>query len=199
VEKSIAFFDFDGTITTKDTMLELARFSRGNDLRYLIGLCIVSPWVIAMKLGLVSKTKAKEKLLTHFFAGKTQDAFDNLCQRFSAEKLPQLIKKDAFAVISDFTEKSIPVVIVSASAENWVAPWCKDNDLQFICTKLMVKDNRITGELKGENCNGNEKVCRIKASFNLADYSTIYCYGDTSGDKLMLELATHKHYRHFKK
>jgi len=49
------------------------------------------------------------------------------------------------------------------------------------------------------NCNGKEKVSRIKEAFNLADFETVYAYGDSSGDKEMLAIATHAHFRPFTK
>ena len=152
-----------------------------------------------MKLGFVSKRKAKEKLLTHFFGNTALDTFNNNCISFNEKLLPFLIKKDAMSAIKNHLDLNTTVVIVSASAENWVAPWWLKNNLHFICTKLQVKNNKITGKLEGENCNGVEKVSRIKQSFNLADYNIIYCYGDTNGDKMMLQLATHPYYRVFKK
>ena len=198
MQKSIAFFDFDGTITKKDTMLELARFSRGN-LSYVMGLCIISPWLVAMKLGLITKKKAKEKLLTYFFGNTPLQKFNDDCILFIQNKMPAIIKQEAMAAIKNHLSEYTTVVIVSASAENWVAPWCLKYSLQYICTRLEVKDDSITGKLLYENCNGNEKVSRIKQLFNLADYESIYCYGDTSGDTMMLSLATHPFYKTFKK
>jgi len=197
LQKSIAFFDFDGTITTRDTMLELAKF-KSRSLSYLVGMFIISPWLVGMKMGIVSKQKAKEKFLSHFFGDTDIDTFNKYCINFNNKKLPSLIKRQAMMAIENHREKDVDVVIVSASAENWVAPWCKENNLQFICTRLKTAHHKITGELDGKNCNGDEKVRRIKELFNLADFDNIYCYGDTSGDKMMLDLATEAYYRLFK-
>jgi len=192
--KSIAFFDFDGTITTHDSMLELARFSAGS-LKYVTGMCLLSPWLVAMKLSLLSKKTAKEKLLRHFFGGMPIKKFEEHCLLFTMQRLPSIIKKEAMAAIQLHLSAQTPVVVVSASAENWVAPWCQQNNLQFIATRLELKNDQVTGKLSGENCNGNEKVSRIKEMFNLADFSNVYCYGDTSGDKMMLQMGTHPFYR----
>jgi HAD superfamily hydrolase (TIGR01490 family) len=194
--KSIAFFDFDGTITTKDTMLELIRFTNGT-LSYYIGMAKISPWLIAMKLKLISKASAKEKLLSHFYKNMPVDIFNEKCKLFSKTKIPALVKQDALATIKDFQDKNIPVVIVSASAENWVIDWCNKHNIQCIATKLLITNNKVTGKLYGGNCNGNEKVSRIKKIFNLADFEIIYCYGDTSGDKAMLAISTNPHYKKF--
>ncbi|MEO5943130.1 MAG: HAD-IB family hydrolase [Ferruginibacter sp.] len=196
MQKSIAFFDFDGTITTKDTMLEFVRFCKGT-FSYYAGMVAISPWLLSMKFGLVSKAKAKEKLLSHFFAGTPIVVFNNNCQSFSEQVLPRLIKKNALDTITKLQAENTPVIIVSASAENWVKFWCLQNDVQLIATRLVTKDDKITGELDGKNCNGKEKVNRIKELFDPADYEIIYCYGDTSGDKMMLQLATEPYYRAF--
>ncbi len=194
MKKNIAFFDFDGTITTQDTMLELARFTSGG-LKFFIGITQLSPWLVAMKLSLVRKKTAKEKLLAYFFGGMSIQEFDKKCIEFTTQRLPSLIKKEAMAAIESHRAAQTPVVVVSASAENWVAVWCKQNNIECIASRLELIDNRITGKLRGENCNGMEKVSRIKELFNLADFGNVYCYGDTGGDKEMLAIATHPFYR----
>ena len=198
MQKSIAFFDFDGTITKKDSMLEFARFCSGT-IAYVAGMCLISPWLIAMKIGLVNTKIAKEKLITYFLKNTPVEVFNKDCISFTEKVIPFLIKEDALATIKKYQAENIPVIIVSASAENWIAPWCVKNNLKLIGTQLEIKDDKITGKLNGENCNENEKVSRIKKLFNLADYDNIYCYGDSDGDKMMLQLATHPHYRVFKK
>lgn len=196
MQKNIAFFDFDGTITSKDTMLELAKFKTGR-FSYIIGMFMLSPWLISMKLGIISKQTAKEKLLSYFFGDSDLQSFNNLCKDFSNKVIPDLIKKEAKDAIDNHLLNNTPVIIVSASAENWVAPWCISNNLQFICTRLKVKEHKITGKIEGKNCNEKEKVCRIKEIFNLTDFTTIYCYGDSKGDQWMLQIATHSFYRTF--
>lgn len=196
--KSIAFFDFDGTVTRKDTLLEFAKFSRGAAV-YWIGMCLISPWLIAMKMGVISRQKAKEKFLSYFFSKTDAGDFESQCLAFSKKIIPRLIREDAMQAIQKHRKEDTEVVIVSASAEDWVAPWCIQNNIRYICTRLEIKDNRITGKILGRNCNGPEKVNRIRELFNTADYDTIYCYGDSKEDERMLQLATHPFYREFVK
>jgi hypothetical protein len=56
--KKIYAFDFDGTLTTRDTLLEFIRFVFGIR-RMLFGFLIYSPLLILMKLRLYSNYKAK--------------------------------------------------------------------------------------------------------------------------------------------
>ena len=49
VKKGIAFFDFDGTITTHDTFLEFIRFCKGTSAYYM-GFLLNAPYLVAMKM-----------------------------------------------------------------------------------------------------------------------------------------------------
>ena len=196
MQKTIAFFDFDGTITNQDTMLALAIFKTGRG-KFLAKMALLSPSLVALKLNMLSAQKAKQLFLSSFFGGMPLDEFNTLCERFSREQMPALIRKDAWEAIQQHQKNGDEVVVVSASAENWIRHWCDQNNIRFIATRLEVKDNSITGKLSGTNCNGKEKVSRIKEIFNLADYQTIYAYGDSAGDKMMLGIATHPAFRVF--
>ncbi|MFT3980393.1 MAG: HAD-IB family hydrolase [Ferruginibacter sp.] len=190
MQKEIAFFDFDGTITRRDTMLALAMFHAGKP-KFFFKMMLLSPSLVALKLKLITAQAAKEKFLTSFFGGMELAQFNELCRKFDDNILPSLIRKDALAKIEEHKKNAVSIVVVSASAENWLMPWARKNGLELICTKLEVKDHTITGKLDGINCNAKEKVSRIKAMFNLADFNTIYAYGDSAGDRDMLSIATH--------
>ena len=194
---AIAFFDFDGTITTKDSMIELIKFHHGK-LRLYAGLVLLSPWVVAMKSKMISHQKAKEKMLSLFFKNYSVDLFSQICLSFFQKQLPELINKKAMEKINEHKLNGDEVVIVSASATNWIKGWCDYHEVKCIATQLEVINGKITGKLAGINCNYDEKARRIKHEYTLADYETVYCYGDSDGDKAMLNLATMAFYRTFK-
>ena len=199
MQKTIAFFDFDGTITRKDSMVEFIKFSRGTTAFYK-SLALLSPWLTGMKLGIFKNAFVKEKMLTYFFKGMLLKDFNTLCNKFSDDHLSKMIRPDAMEAIIKHQEEGHEVVVVTASAENWISDWCRKTGIKYIATRLSVdSNNRISGKLNGANCNGKEKVNRIIQLYDPADYKNIYCYGDSDGDMLMLKLATHPHYRHFKK
>jgi HAD superfamily hydrolase (TIGR01490 family) len=196
-KKAIAFFDFDGTITFKDTLFEIITFQNGKAGLYR-GLLAVSPWLLAMKLKIITNQVAKERLLSYFFKGMPAKDFQHLCDRFSGERLPALIRPGAFREIERLKKEDIPVVIVSASPENWISGWCKENNLICIATRLEETGNILTGKIAGKNCHGMEKVRRIREKFDLSAYTDIFCFGDTKGDKPMLSLATFAYYKPFR-
>jgi HAD superfamily hydrolase (TIGR01490 family) len=197
VSKTIAFFDFDGTITYKDTLIEIIKFLKGTQQLYK-GFFALSPWLIAMKLKLFSNEAAKEKFLSYFLKDIPEDVFQKKCNEFSRIRLPYLIRPLALQKINELKKQGAEIVIVSASPYNWIEPWCAQNNLSCICTMLEIKNGKITGNISGKNCYGQEKVNRIKQQFDLTSYSNIFCYGDTKGDKPMLSLATSAHYKPFR-
>jgi HAD superfamily hydrolase (TIGR01490 family) len=193
----IAFFDFDGTITTKDTLFEVIKFQKGKAGFYR-GLLVNAPVLAALKLKLVSNQFAKEKVLRYFFKGRDISLFQEACDLFADEVLPTIVRQGAAAEINKLKASGFEIVVVSASAENWIKKWSDNIGVQLIATRLETNDKLLTGKIKGQNCNGDEKAVRIKSAYDLSQYDEVYCYGDTSGDKPMLALATKAFYKPFR-
>jgi phosphoserine phosphatase len=53
----------------------------------------------------------------------------------------------------------------------------------------------VTGRFLTRNCSGKEKVRRIEEQYDVKSFGYIYAYGDTPGDKAMLDLANERYYR----
>jgi HAD superfamily hydrolase (TIGR01490 family) len=197
VKRRIAFFDFDGTVTTKDTLLEFIKYAKGTGAFYR-GFLLYSPFLVAYKLKIISNQLAKERVLRHFFGKMSQSAFNHLCKAFASDVVPSLIRPKALVEIEKLKQVGAEVVIVSASAENWVSIWCQNIGVKWIATQLEICDDALSGKILGKNCYGDEKVRRIKETYDLKSYDEIYCYGDTNGDKPMLALATISFYKPFR-
>jgi phosphatidylglycerophosphatase C len=195
--KKIAFFDFDGTITTKDTLLEIIKFQKGKTSFYF-GFILNTHWLIAYKLNWLSNNTAKQKILTYFFAGTAEGVFQAKCDLFAENIIPGLVRPGALSEINQLRSKGFEIVVVSASAGNWIRKWTNSFSLQLIATKLEVKNGLITGRIDGENNHGEQKAMNIKQRWNLDEYAEIYAYGDSSGDKPMLDLATKSFYKPFR-
>ena len=112
--------------------------------------------------------------------------------------IDKIVRPKAIEKINWHKNQGHKVVVVSASIECWLRPWCEKNGLELIATKLEIKDDIVTGKLLSKNCYGVEKVNRIKELYNIEKYDYIYAYGDSSGDKQMLELAHEKFYKPFR-
>nr|WP_262896883.1 HAD-IB family hydrolase [Fulvivirga sediminis] len=192
----MVLFDFDGTLTTKDTLLDFTQFSLGKG-RFVKGMLRLLPSMTGLKLGLIPNWKAKEEYLSHFFGGISLEQFIALGKEYGEKRIPQLIREKALSSIIDYRETGVPMYIVSASSPLWIEHWAEKYDIKVLGTQLDVLEGRITGKIDGKNCYGPEKVKRIQENIQLSDFENIYAYGDSSGDKEMLQLATQCFYKYF--
>lgn len=192
----IAFFDFDGTITTRDTLFEIIRFQKG-PLAFYAGITLLSPLLVMFRLKLIANQKMKEIVLKFFFNNMPVETFQQQCNEFCNKRLPALLRPKALNAIAWHQAEGHKVYIVTASAENWVAPWSETIGVPCLGSRLEIKNGRVTGLLTGRNCNGDEKVCRIREAVHLTTFETVYAYGDSSGDREMLALAQHRGFRAF--
>ena len=188
---TIAFFDFDGTITRKDTMFQFIRFSKGN-LMFYVGLLLLSPVLFAYKIGIIPNWRAKELLFSFYFGGMDEADTLRLGQEFSEQVVPKLIRQEAIQEIEFHKNMASKIVVVTASFSIWIKAWCELNQFELIATEHDIRQGRLTGLIKGKNCHGAEKVRRIKEKFDLHQFDKIYAYGDSVADLEMLNLADFK-------
>ena len=213
MKKKIYCFDFDGTLTTSDTLLEFIKYAKGTS-RFLMVFLMYSPLLVLMKLHLFPNWKAKQLIFAHLFAGMRIEKFDALCRGF-AEESQHLLRPKGITLVHEALVAGAKVFIVSASIDNWVRPFFLHRgitDITVLGTQIEVIDGKITGRFKTNNCYGEEKVHRIcealtttttntygttSLSFDRTQYD-IEAYGDSRGDKEMLAFADKGHYKPFR-
>lgn len=187
--RTIAIFDFDGTLTRKDTFIEFIRFCHGSFKLYL-GLILLSHYLISYKLGLYPNYKAKQKVFSFFFKGMRYENFYKKGISFSSI-IPSFLKQEQMKKLKEHQEYKHDIYIVSASIKEWIMPWCELNGINnIICTEIEVDKNQLlTGKFKTQNCYGAEKVKRfVEIEPNRNNYY-LYAYGDSRGDKAILNFA----------
>jgi HAD superfamily phosphoserine phosphatase-like hydrolase len=136
-------------------------------------------------------------LLQWFFHREPLDLFNQKCRNFAHHYIPIILCPKAIKQIEHHKHNQETIVIVTASAENWVKPWCDAMNLHCLGTRLEVIENRLTGKYLGENCYGSEKVNRIKDQFDLSTFDKVIAYGDSSGDREMFAIADLYYFRRF--
>ncbi|PAF48394.1 hypothetical protein BKH46_00325 [Helicobacter sp. 12S02634-8] len=195
---NIAFFDFDGTMSQKDSLLLFVKFLVGKK-RFYQGIGRHFLILLGYMLGIVSNAYAKERLSRYFFAGYTQELFTQKCEEF-LPFLEGILKDSALMALRYHQSRGDEVVVVSASFENYLLPLCARLGVGCIGTRLEVLDGLLSGAFEGLNCYGAQKVVRIREKFDLTQYAEIYVYGDSKGDREMLALTREENrfYRNFK-
>lgn len=195
--KRLALFDFDGTITTKDSFLVFIQYTHGQ-LRFVLGMLCLLPVLIAYKLKLLPNWRAKELVIGWFWGGKKEGDLKEQGDAFGSEVLPNMCRPAALEQIRKYQQEGWRVVVVSASASLWLHSWANAMGVELIATELEVNQGRVTGRIAGKNCYGIEKVNRIKTLLQLEDYETIHAYGDSAGDAALLAIADTPFYKPFR-
>lgn len=192
----LALFDFDGTVTFKDSFSGFMHFAIPKHRKLAFGFPLLTAQC-SYKLGLVSPADGRKKALFYGLKNISSHKIELLGEVYAAQILPDILRPRALNQIRWHQKRGDKVVLVSASLSCYLAPWCKHMGLDLICAELETVNGRLTGLHKGHDCYGEEKVRRIKSSFNLADFGQIYAYGDSQEDYEMLSLA-HKAYYQWK-
>ncbi|MBF0576100.1 HAD family hydrolase [Dysgonomonas sp. GY617] len=188
--KTIAAFDFDGTITTKDTLFDFIRFYIGKH-NLLKGLIILSPILISYKLGFTRNDIAKQKLFSYFFKDKSIQEFNKVSIDY-AKRIKEIVRPEILEKIKWHQAQNHIVIIISASIVNWIKPWASEINIKTVLgTEIEVKSNIIEGVFSSKNCYGQEKINRLIAQYPNRDEYVLYAYGDSRGDKELLAFSDH--------
>ena len=198
--KKVYAFDFDGTLTTKDTLLAFIRYAKGTG-KTILGALLFSPILLLMRLHLYPNWKAKQQVFSYFFKGMEIGDFNDLCKRFAHDNR-HLLRAGGQKVIGDAIAEGSDIVIISASIENWVRPFFEDtwgNKVLIECTRIDVRHDKVTGKFLTKNCYGSEKLKRLQRLFPHRRSYELIAFGDTRGDKQMLEYADKSYYKPFRR
>ena len=207
MKRRITVFDFDGTLTTHDTLLLFIRFVCGRRA-FWWGMLRHAPLLLLMKLHLYNNGKAKERVFAHFFRGMSQEQFNAHCDHFALH-FQSILRPEGMATLRQLLSEGQQVYIVSASIDRWVQPFFRgtgyegtryeNSSITIIGTQIETHDGKLTGRFSTPNCYGEEKVRRLQQLVpNLQDYHLV-AYGDSRGDRELMALADEAHYKPFRK
>jgi phosphatidylglycerophosphatase C len=198
---AIAAFDFDGTLTRRDTLLFFLARGLGWP-RFLLALLRCSPWLAGYALRLVRNDAAKARLLQVTLGGRSLAEMDAWTTNWLADDFPGQLQDWTMARLAWHRQAGHCCLLVSASPDIYLRRVASQLGFDgLICTEMQVQGACLTGRMRTPNCHGEQKVLRLNhwltARFGAASLGamTLYAYGDTAGDKPMLRLARHAWYR----
>lgn len=195
--QAIVAFDFDGTLTVRDSFTGFLR-KRAGRRRWALGLVRLAPATAAYARdrdrGAIKAAAVKE-----FLEGVSRSDLEADAEAYAVRAWRKLMRPDALETWNDWGQQGAHRVIVTASPALTVAPFARrlgaegllGTDLRFDA------DDRLTGAFESPNCRGEEKVRRLRAAYGPA-LRLAAAYGDTSGDAEMLAIAERPGFRVFR-
>jgi phosphatidylglycerophosphatase C len=194
--KPIVAFDFDGTLTARDSFIAFLAWRAGN-ARFVAGLARMAGTLAAYQLNR-DRTRLKEAAIGVFLRGVSRNEIEADARRFAENHARNLFRPDALRAWKLWQSDGARLVIVTASPDLIVQPFARGLGAELlIATRLAFDaDDRATGRLDGANCRGPEKVRRLRAEFG-DDLRLDAAYGDSDGDKEMLAIADEQGFKVF--
>lgn len=193
--KKLYLFDFDGTLTYRDTMFLYLKFYDAS--RFKLQFIKHIPLFILLKLKLADPEKIKRSFISSVLKGQSRAKIEKKSQEFFDYCFPELVRKNALEFIKSIDREKTDCYIVSASLDIWVQPFAHHFKMNLLATQAEFIDDIFTGNFLGKNCNGPEKVLRIVEAVGTKKYDKTIAFGDTSGDKQMLAWADEAQFEFF--
>ena len=195
-DQAIVAFDFDGTLTIRDSFTEFLRWRAGAG-GWALGLVKMAPALAAYARDR-DRGRIKAASVREFLKGVPRAQLEQDADAFAGQVWPGFMRYDALAAWKEWGAKGAHRVIVTASPETTVAPFARRLGAEALLGTPLVfdGDDRVTGAFASPNCRGEEKVRRLRAIYG-EDVRLAAAYGDTSGDTEMLAIADEKGFRVF--
>ncbi|MGI9160400.1 MAG: HAD family hydrolase [Saprospiraceae bacterium] len=186
--KTLALFDFDGTITRYDSLIVF--------LRQMVGISgalkgtpeTLLRWMALLLQGRLSHDSAKEALLKTHLRRKSRQEWEHEVAIFCSRLAPEYYNPEILRRLRELQLSGAVVSIVSASIDIWLQPFADKLNAELICTQSAWRTDRWTG-FASPNCRKEEKVRRVQATYDLTTFDRIVAYGNTAADHAMLKMA----------
>lgn len=193
----VAAFDFDETLTRRDTVVPFLRRLAG-DRELALGL-LARGHRLAPAAARRDRDLLRALATDQVFRGRAITDVEEHARVFGDRVYATGLRPDTLARLTWHREAGHRIVIVSASYEQYVRVVGGHLGVDAVlATRLEVEAGRCTGRLLGPNCRGPEKLRRLQGW--LADQGhqlhevSLWAYGDSSGDRELLAAADHPHW-----
>lgn len=190
----LALFDFDGTITERETMPDFMQ-AAVRPGRLAVGKVIFLPLILGYKLGIISGSLVRAAICWFGFRGVPVAELEQHGLAFSELFLPSVLRPQAMERIAWHKLRGDRVVVVSGGLDLYLAHWAKSQGLELLCSSLEQREGCFTGRYQGAQCVRAEKVRRVHAALNAGSYRRVFAYGDTPEDHDLLAMAHEAYYR----
>jgi phosphatidylglycerophosphatase C len=189
---SLAIFDLDGTLVTRDSFLPFL-LSYTVKRRRFWPLFAMPFWIGLYVVRMISARTVKERLLTLFFSGEKKEDIAQHAEQFCTTWAESHLRPDLIVKLREHQYAGHRVILVSASPDIYVPRIGTLLGInETVCTRVAWNENLCTGKISGPNCKGTEKITMLSEYLQVNSLpESSYAYGDSKSDLPILRWATH--------
>lgn len=188
--RRVAAWDFDGTITERDTLVGFLEFVGGR-AGVAAALAAEGPRLARGVRSSEQRNAAKEGVLGRVLGGREERDVVDAGVRY-ARRLPRGFRRASLDRIARHRSDGDSLVIVSASLVYYLRPIAEDLGFDHVIGVEMEvgPDGRLTGALTTPNVRREHKETRLREWLGDEEFE-LWAYGDSSGDEHLLGMAHH--------
>lgn len=192
--RRVAAFDFDGTVSRRDTLVPFLASAAG-PRRFAAACSRVGLSGARRRVELGDRDAVKAELIRLLFAGRAEDDLRELGARYAARLLDRELRDDVVRRIEAHRGAGHETLFVSASLVYYLEPLAESLGVDHvIAVEPEVRDGRLTGDLARPNVRAEQKAVRLREWLGQPPTGPmtaveLWAYGNSSGDHELLSLA----------
>jgi HAD superfamily hydrolase (TIGR01490 family) len=191
----LVLFDFDGTLTTRDTIRPFASYLCNASGRSGFTRASVDLSLLLLKLHLTSNHTFKQRFLQLLVQGLPAGRVQKWAEQFHATHLESIQNRPVVELLLEHTAAGDDVYLVSSNFDFFLQPLQQRWNLKgILATQTEVLDGCFTGCIVGRACDGREKLTRVVASFGERNAREAVAYGDSRSDCFLLDFVRTGHW-----
>ena len=187
---TVAAFDVDHTLTTKDCVIPFLRQVGGWGIYFRL---LRRGWPLFRALLARDRDLLKAEVTNAVLSGRAQVEVESVSHIFAQRAFPSWLRDDVVARLRWHQSQGHWVVLVSASYGFYLRHLAESLGCRAVLSTECEIDERgiLTGHLVGVNCRGPEKERRLREwlSDQAINPAYVFAYGDSRGDDEMLAMA----------
>lgn len=191
----IAAFDFDGTLSRRDTLVPFLVRTAG-PARFGAIAAGLGAAGITRRLDGRDRDAVKAAVLDGVLAGRTVQEMTALGDRYARGLVANQLRDAVLVRLREHLDRGDHVLFVSASLRFYLQPVADILGVHdVIAVEMADQDGVLTGAMRGPNVRAEQKAIRLQEWLEARGLDRAACeiwaYGNSSGDHELLAMADH--------
>ncbi len=195
-KRKVAAFDFDGTVSRKDTLIpfvtELVGYPKAGAAAVAAGFA-----GLTRRISPTDRDQLKEFMVNRLLKGRAERELERLGGVYAAQLIDTALNPAVVAQLQSHVAAGHETVFVSASLVYYLRPIARYFNLAHtIAVEPEAEGGVLTGEMP-PNVRAAEKPRLLKewlAETGDTEHLEIWAYGNSSGDHELLAMADHAYW-----